>query len=93
MTLKELVDNCVSSNDEWPEILVFDNENEFEKYIESGDKLGIQFTMKGELSIISIKDEILAAEVEYFSPTGKNTIAVCCLDMPDILDNLFKKDE
>lgn len=77
MTLKEMVSKCGSSNDDWPEVLVFDNEDEFEKYIESRNKLGIQFTMKGELSIVSIKDEILAAEVEYFSPTEKKHH--CCL--------------
>lgn len=95
MTLRELADKCCGDNDHWAEILVFDSEEDIEKFVEDGNELGIQFTIKGEYSRASLKREILDSEVEYFYPVAKNVIAVCCLDFFDRLlgDSAAEKEK
>ena len=90
MTLKELTSKCCSSSSNWAEVLVFDSEDEFEKFVDMENELGIQFVIKGESGMLPIKKEVLDAEVDLFCPTGKNTIAVCCIGL---FDDLFEKDE
>ena len=78
MTLRELVNKCFSIGEHWAEILVFDNEEDINKFAETGNELGIQFVIKGEYSLRPIKDEVLDAYVEFFYPIKRNEIAVFC---------------
>ena len=84
MTLREFVNVCYSSRKSWAEILVFDSEEDIEAFVEKGDELGIQFTIKGERSMMPIRHDVTEAEIECIYPVGKNIIAVCCLDLFEI---------
>lgn len=81
--LKELVNICSSSGDKYAEISVFDNEDDLVAFVEKGSELGLQFVIKGEYGTRPIRQTVLEAHVDYFFPTGENSIAVCCLDLWD----------
>jgi hypothetical protein len=95
MTLRDLVDKCYGDDGHWAEIIVFGSEEDIEKFVDDGNELGIQFTIKGEYSMAPFRREILDSEVECFYPIAKNVIAVCCLDLFDrrFVDSAAEKEE